>query len=1208
MARARLSMAELIQRRRRTGFIGRRDELGAFRANFDFPPDDERHRFLFHVHGNAGVGKTFLVRELEQAARERGALTAYVDESVSSVPEVLAAIGEQFARQGRPLKQLDRLLATYRQRRHEAESASASVSASLADPAEGGGMPGIEGPWPPGSLPPGSLPPGSLPPGSLPPGFGHPGSGQLVSAQLPGSGQQLPYGQPSYGSPPAGQPAYGHPSAGQQPLAVQPSAGSTALATAGVIGLGMIPVVGAFAGALDTQRLAAGGDRLRATLSARFRNQEDVQLVLAPDRVLTPVFVTELAEAARDVPWIVLFFDTYERTGPFLDAWLRDVMTTERYGALPAQAVVTLAGQRPFDTARWGGFADFMADVRLEPFTEPEARQLLAAKDVMDESVVEEVLRLSGGLPVLVSTLAENQPTDPDDVGDPSATAVERFLKWEQDPLRRATALACALPRRLDEDVFRAVVSAVVPAVVPEDAPDCAPAGLDGPADSARAGGLYDWLCALPFATRKDAGVRYHDVVRDPMLRLQRTRSPRGWSERHAALARCFADWRAEVEADLRADEMWASADWRALRFEETYHALCAGPRAALAGALRDVAEGCQESPAAARRAALVLAEAGEDTDEGELRDWGRRLGAALGDDDGGVRTALGLLLDRTGLDTPGRALAHEVRGRQLRNLGEYERALAEYGRSLALDPDQYRAYFGRGIAYRMSGDLTAALADLSRADELAPDTPWVLREYGDALRQTGRLEESVAVLDRAVALDPTVARFLASRGVARHRLGRYEEALADFDRALELDGEYLWALVRRSELLRGTGELDRSFADLDRAAEIGPDSAWIASVRGDAYRLAERYEDADRELGRALALKPDHASALAGRGVARHELGRHTEALADLDRAIELVPDYAWAMVHRASVRRAAFDGPGAMADLDRAVELLPDNAWVRDERGAARLLAGRHEDAIADFTAVLDGTPDDAWALAQRGMAAHGLHRFRDALADLDRAVELEPRYAWAHYCRALTVLAMGRLDRAHADLDRCLAYGGDVDHARRTVAAVRLLQGRPEEALRSLDALPSTEGDDLVMRCHALRRTGRWDAARAAADRLSAADPLKGAHARAMTVTLTEGADAGWPVWRRLERGWAQDAELPDDERTYRTVVSAAALADWSRLDDALDAVLMTEYRWDEIAELVCCLEELLSAPGIDTGRLRPRLARLVAARDEIAAHWA
>ncbi|MYY81457.1 AAA family ATPase, partial [Streptomyces sp. SID335] len=116
------SMQELIRRRGRAGFIGRRGELAVFRENFDVPPADLRHRFLFHVHGNAGVGKTSLVHELEQLARERGALTAYVDERVSSVPEALAAVSAEFARQGRRLKDLDQLLTTHRERRHEAEA------------------------------------------------------------------------------------------------------------------------------------------------------------------------------------------------------------------------------------------------------------------------------------------------------------------------------------------------------------------------------------------------------------------------------------------------------------------------------------------------------------------------------------------------------------------------------------------------------------------------------------------------------------------------------------------------------------------------------------------------------------------------------------------------------------------------------------------------------------------------------------------------------------------------------------------------------------------------------------------------------------------------------------------------------------------------------------------------------------------------------
>ncbi|MFI8892073.1 AAA family ATPase [Streptomyces paradoxus] len=127
MAQARPSMQELIRQRTRAGFIGRSAERAMFRANFDTAPHDERHRFRFHVQGNAGVGKTFLLREFEQIVREQGALTAYVDDSAGSVPEMMAEISRQFAAQGRRLKDLDRLLAAHRERRHEAELAALAV-------------------------------------------------------------------------------------------------------------------------------------------------------------------------------------------------------------------------------------------------------------------------------------------------------------------------------------------------------------------------------------------------------------------------------------------------------------------------------------------------------------------------------------------------------------------------------------------------------------------------------------------------------------------------------------------------------------------------------------------------------------------------------------------------------------------------------------------------------------------------------------------------------------------------------------------------------------------------------------------------------------------------------------------------------------------------------------------------------------------------
>ncbi|MEV7678044.1 tetratricopeptide repeat protein [Streptomyces sp. NPDC088341] len=906
---ARPSLQERIRRRRRASFVGRRRELALFRENLELPLDDERHRFLFHVRGNAGVGKTSLVRELEQLAGERGALTAYTDETVAGVPEAMAAISEQFGRQGRPLKALDRSLATYRRRRFEVESAALET-----------GGPPQDGP-------------------SADPFTG-------LSAGFPAG--------------PSGSPA-------------GPSAGAMAVARAGLAGLGMVPGVGVLAGAADPAQVAEGADRLRAVVAARLRGHEDTELVLSPLRVLTPVLVSEIRRVGAEVPWIALFFDTYERTGPFLDLWLRDLITTERYGALPDHVVVTLAGQRRLDPGCWGDYADAVTDLPLDPFTESEARLLLAEKGVVDEPVVRDVLRLSGRLPVLVSTLASNRPDGPGELDDPSATAVERFLKWERDPARRAVALACALPRRLNEDILRVAVGAAGtagangaagtasangaagtggPVGVAGTGGPVGVAGTGGPVgvagtvgaagtDSAEevagteeAAGLFGWLCSLPFVSGGAGGrVRYHDVVRDPMLRLRRATSPRRWTAAHTRLAEAFAHER-EAAADglglglgpgpglgpdgdaggtgdgsgpgeegIGPDRRWAQESWRESRLEESYHLLCARPAAALPAVLRDGIAVCRLGPVEVRRWARTLADAGRDSGSEPVATWGADCLAALADERRYAVDVLGLLLTRAGLSDSDRTAAYTARGWNHFRADAHEEALADYGRALALDPARVAAYHGRAVTHRALNDFTRALADLDRAEELAPGTAWVPRERGETYRRAGRPGEAVAELDRALARDPRDPLILGSRGQAKVQQGREREALVDFDRAIELSGDYIWALSRRAHVRGRLGDVAGALADLGRAERLAPDRERVPGERGEVYRFAGRYEEAVAEYTRALALDPSYTWALGSRAMALKSLGRTAEALADLDRALELDPGYGWAATRRAEL-----------------------------------------------------------------------------------------------------------------------------------------------------------------------------------------------------------------------------------------------------------------------------------------------------------------
>ncbi|NEC49190.1 tetratricopeptide repeat protein, partial [Actinospica acidiphila] len=700
-----------MRRRTRAGLVARSTERELFRGNFDTSPGDGRHRFLFHVHGTAGVGKTRLVKEFEHLARERGALTAYVDETSGSVPEVLEAVCRQFALQGHRLKDLERTLATHRERRHEAETAALAAL----DPAPDGA----------------------------------------------------------------------------------PSAGGMALARAGLAGLGLVPGVAPFTAVLDPEQLAHGADRLRTVLAARFRSHEDVRLVLDPASVLTPVLADELDAVASDVPWTVLLLDTYERTGPFLDAWLHDLLTTDRYGALPDTVVVVTAGQHPADPARWGTFADFMTSLPLQPFTEAEARGLLAERGVTAEPVVAEALRLTGGLPVLLSTIAGTRPAGPEDVTDPSATAVERFLKWEQDPGRRLAALAGALPRLLDVDVFAV-------------AADC---------DRDRAEELYAWVETLPFADRIGGRLRYHDIVRAPMLRLQRGRSPRGWTDGHTRLARAFRRWREHTESGRDTGTLWLDETWCELRLGELYHRLCADDPAAVADTLQDVVEACDRGEAVAARWIRMLEDAGRDVFVPGVSTWGDRLSTALAS--GGTRAVVDTLLEWAGHASPSGPLRPEADSwggerRRRRTTGPRQNGGSAHpvrGRDAAASrpahdaplptvtippPLLARIHRDRALAHAARDDRAAAVTELGHALTVAPDDPRTLALRGEYLRAVGLPAEAATDLERATALDPADAYAWASLGAVRLALGHPEDARTALDEALALDPDYGWALVRR--------------------------------------------------------------------------------------------------------------------------------------------------------------------------------------------------------------------------------------------------------------------------------------------------------------------------------------------------------------------------------------------------------------------------
>jgi tetratricopeptide (TPR) repeat protein len=844
---------------------------------------------------------------------------------------------------------------------------------------------------------------------------------------------------------------------------------TTTTVRAGVALVKSVPGAGAITEIVDPDAVAMQANRLRAYLVQRFSKKSDVELLLSPIDVLTRSFVSSINGAAEARP-VTLFFDTFERTAPYLEDWLLDLLTG-KFDWFSSKVVTTIAGQLALADNRWSPLRSLIAAHPLEPFTEEEARDFLVQRGVTSEAVIEVILPLSGRVPMWLATLADSNPQDPGSIPDPSEGAVERFLKWEPDERRRTLARTAALPRRFNRDVLLAV------------------------ADRADVSELFGWLLHLPFVSRTTDYWRYHDAVRDPILRLARITSPQQWRDQHRVLADYFLQ--EQVITGLPADRRWSDGAWQALALEECYHRLCAAPAAALPQALEAAVEAAVEGITLARRWAAMFTEAGGASGDERLRSWGKRLTDLLKDQDDDT-AFLTALIESGELGPESYADALAVRGDSHRLHHRLEEARAELDRAVGLRPGQARIHRWRGLTYQALNLLDEALDDFTRAIELDRSPASCHTHRGITYRLMNRHDEALADFNRAIELEPQIEWHRAQRGLEYQLLGRYTEAIADFDRALEIDPGSAWCYEQRAMTYRLAERFEEAIADFDRALEIDPESDSSLGERGYTYHLLGETDTALRDLDRALEMNPEASGNYVLRGSIRDAAGRYEDALADFDRAVGIDPQDGMLFAQRGAFQRGALNFEAALEDLDRALELGFVFDWVYSNRGACLRMLGRFYEAVADFERSLELNPNDTWVIAELGLTYSGLGNYEEAAAQFTRSLELVPDAAWELAQRGAFYLVLGRLEASLGDLDRAIELdpGADWVYVQRSVVH-RVLE-RFEEGLADIDRAEERSQEDgdtwrLKERAEILRAMGRYGAAIAVLDHAVELDPF-------------------------------------------------------------------------------------------------------------------
>jgi tetratricopeptide (TPR) repeat protein len=771
-----------------------------------------------------------------------------------------------------------------------------------------------------------------------------------------------------------------------------------------------VPVGGAIAGLVDQEAIADQAGEWAAYVAKKFRNVDDVSLVQTPEEILTPLFVEDLCQIANQND-LVLVFDTYEETSPFLDGWILDVLSGNHGGSLPLNITLIIAGRQPLEVNRWADLSGLVLKFPLEAFSDEEFHQYLSRKGITNAEVINIIQHLSGQLPLLVATLVSASPNAPEEVGNPSDTAVDRFLKWVRDPAQRHMAIAAALPRQFNQDTIQCLAP-----------------------DSTEAEALFNWLRTRPFVKEQPDGWRYHAVVRQQLLRHQRLTSPQSWHTTHSQLGNHFsalADALQPSDSSTAADTNWQQAALAA-----HYHALCAAPAEGLKLALNEFLHVYSKHYKLILPWAEAIRDAGQDADNSALAEWGERLVRCARAENAGqysdIVEVLTALIPHPTLTSDSLACALVRRGQAQADLGNCNQALEDFDQAIALLPNEAWSIARRGVTYRQMECYDESIADLTQAIKLKPDYKWALAWRGMTYRRMKHYDEAIADLTQAITLKPDYEWAWVQRGVTYRRMKHYDEAIADLTQAITLKPDNEWALAWRGVTYRRMKHYDEAIADLTQAITLKPDYEWAWVQRGVTYRRMKHYDEAIADLTQAITLKPDYEWILVWRGMTYRRMKHYDEAIADLTQAITLKPDDEWALLERGITYRRMKHYDEAIADLTQAITLKPDDEWALLERGVTYRRMKHYDEAIVDLTQAITLKPDDGWAWAHRGVTYRRMKHYDEAIADLTQAITLKPDYEWAWVQRGAIYLLTRHYDEALVNFNQALTLKPDDEFA--------------------------------------------------------------------------------------------------------------------------------------------------------------------------------
>jgi protein O-GlcNAc transferase len=194
-------------------------------------------------------------------------------------------------------------------------------------------------------------------------------------------------------------------------------------------------------------------------------------------------------------------------------------------------------------------------------------------------------------------------------------------------------------------------------------------------------------------------------------------------------------------------------------------------------------------------------------------------------------------------------------------------------------------------VLARQAGNLEQALAYLDQAIALNPQDSRNHFLRGLTLEDLHRPDEAIASLQNAIRVKPDYAEAYNNIGIILHDQKRFEQAAANFRDAIHHKPEYSGAYNNLGTSLRVLGDFTGAQQQFAQAVLLKPDYALAHYNQGITHLDMGQLNLAEASFRHVLRLKPDHVQAYNYLGSVQHQLGKLDEAEASFTRAAQIKP-----------------------------------------------------------------------------------------------------------------------------------------------------------------------------------------------------------------------------------------------------------------------------------------------------------------------------